>query len=120
MLGYSEEELLQFDFISLVHPEDREANLIEIGRLVAQEIPDFEILNRYVGKGGQRIWVHKHISLIRDETGRPTNIVALVTDMTERKEAEEQIKLLLREVNHRAKNMLALVQAVAHNHRSHS
>ena len=113
MLGYSEEELLQFDFISLVHPEDREANLIEIGRLVAQEIPDFEILNRYVGKGGQRIWVHKHISLIRDETGRPTNIVALVTDMTERKEAEEQIKLLLREVNHRAKNMLALVQAVA-------
>jgi len=50
---------------------------------------------------------------MRDETGRPTNIVALVTDMTERKEAEEQIRLLLREVNHRAKNMLALVQAVA-------
>ncbi len=113
MLGYSEEELLQLDLVSLVHPEDREANMIEIRRLVAQEIPDFEILNRYVGKGGQRIWVHKHVSLIRDETGRPTNIVALVTDMTERKEAEEQIRLLLREVNHRAKNMLALVQAVA-------
>ena len=113
MLGYSEEELRQLDFISLVHPEDRQANVIEIRRLVSQEIPDFEILNRYVGKGGQLIWVHKHISLIRDETGRPTNIVALVTDMTERKLAEEQIRLLLREVNHRAKNMLALIQAVA-------
>ena len=113
MLGYSEEELLRRDFIGLVHPEDREANMIGIRRLVAQEMPDFEILNRYVGKGGQLLWVHKHVSLMRDEAGRPTNIVALAADMTERKEAEEHIKLLLREVNHRAKNMLALVQAVA-------
>ena len=113
MLGFSEEELLTLNFASLVHSEDRDADAKEIKSLVAQEIPEFEILNRSVGKGGQIIWVHKHVSLIRDETGRPTNLVALVTDMTERKEAEEQIKLLLREVNHRAKNMLALVQAVA-------
>src|SRR5208337_1661953 len=48
-----------------------------------------------------------------DAAGRPTNIIVLVTDITERKRYEEQIRLLLHEVNHRAKNMLALVQAVA-------
>ncbi|MBI4723893.1 MAG: PAS domain S-box protein [Rhodomicrobium sp.] len=36
-----------------------------------------------------------------------------VRDITERKHHEEKIQLLLREVNHRAKNMLALVQAIA-------
>ena len=70
-------------------------------------------MNRYVGKGGKPIWVHKHVSLIRDDAGRPTGIVALLTDMTERKRHEERIRLLMREVNHRSKNMLAVVQSVA-------
>ena len=38
---------------------------------------------------------------------------ALITDITQRREAEEHTQELLREVNHRAKNMLAVVQAVA-------
>ena len=33
--------------------------------------------------------------------------------MTERKVHEEQVNLLMREVNHRAKNMLSVVQAIA-------
>ena len=37
----------------------------------------------------------------------------IIRDVTERKRHEEQIRLLMSEVNHRAKNMLALVQAVA-------
>ena len=113
MLGYSEDELREHDFASLIHPEDHDTALVEIRRLIAQEIPSFEIVNRYVGKGGKPIWVHKHVSLIRDDAGRPTGIVALLTDMTERKRHEERIRLLMREVNHRSKNMLAVVQSVA-------
>ncbi len=39
--------------------------------------------------------------------------MAALLDITERKHQEERIKLLLGEVNHRAKNMLAVVQSVA-------
>ena len=113
MLGYSEDELRELDFLSLVHPEDRAANSAEIKRLAAKEIPSLEIFNRYVGKSGKPIWVHKHVSLVRDAAGVPISIVALVTDMTERKRYEEHIRLLMREMNHRSKNMLAVVQAVA-------
>lgn len=38
--------------------------------------------------------------------------VGIVRDITERKKAEEQIKLLMHEVNHRSKNLLSVVQAV--------
>ena len=113
LLGYSEAELRALNFPELVHPDDRETNMIEIRRLVADVIPSFEVFNRYISKDGGIIWVHKHVSLLRDASGKPTNIVALVTDMTGRKRREDQINLLLREVNHRAKNMLALVQAIA-------
>ncbi len=113
MLGYSPEELRRLHFPQLVHPEDIRANMAEIRRLLAQEIPSFEIVNRYLTKNGAAIWVHKHVSLLKDAEGEPTNIVALITDVTERKLYEEHIELLLHEVNHRSKNLLAVVQAVA-------
>jgi PAS domain S-box-containing protein len=46
---------------------------------------------------------------------RPSaSVIGTVADITERKEREEQVQLLMREVNHRAKNMLSVVDAIAH------
>ena len=42
-----------------------------------------------------------------------TLVVASVVDITERRQREDQIKLLMREVNHRSKNMLGVVQSIA-------
>ncbi len=49
---------------------------------------------------------------VRDSEGQISKLVATVRDITEAKEAEEQIKLLMHEVNHRSKNLFAVVQAV--------
>lgn len=113
ILGYSIAELRHLSFTTLVHPDDRPANLNEMARLVRREIPYFEIFNRSIHKSGRVVWVHKFVLLLQDRHGRAINIVALVTDMTERKRQEEQIRLLMREVNHRSKNLLAVVQSVA-------
>jgi PAS domain S-box-containing protein len=113
MLGYSENELRQLAFLSHVHPEDREANAVQCERLLAQEIPSIEVVSRYIRKDGKPIWVHKFVSLLRDAAGRPTSILILATDMTESKHQEDQIRFLMSEVNHRSKNLLTLVQAVA-------
>lgn len=45
--------------------------------------------------------------------GRPVRMIGLAADITARRLAEEQVRLLSREVNHRAKNLLAVVQTVA-------
>ncbi len=113
MLGYTEAELRELTIADIQHPDDCDANLENVRRLVTEKVPSFEIASRYLNKDGKTIWVHKRVSLLRDGAGKPTSIIALVTDITERKRHEEQIGLLLREVNHRAKNMLALVQAIA-------
>ncbi|MGJ3230603.1 MAG: PAS domain-containing protein [Oceanicaulis sp.] len=48
-----------------------------------------------------------------DANGAVRRVIASAVDITERKQAAERIELLLQEVNHRSKNMLGLVQAVA-------
>jgi len=113
MLGYTAGEAENLNFRELVHPEDAEANKAQLCRLVKQKVPSFEIVNRYIAKSGNPIWVHKHVSLLKNAEGKPANVVVLVTDVTGRKRYEEHIELLLHEVNHRSKNLLALVQAVA-------
>lgn len=49
----------------------------------------------------------------RDADGSVVGVVAAVFDITDRKQAEEHIRLLLSEVNHRSKNMLSVVAAIA-------
>ncbi len=113
MLGYTEAELQNLICASLVHPEDGGVNMTQQSRLIAGEIASFELLSRYVTKRGDLIWGHRHVTLLRDASGNPRNVIALVTDMTDRKRQEEQIELLMREVNHRSKNMLTVVHAIA-------
>ncbi len=91
LLGYAEEELCHVEVASLIHPEDRDANMAEIRRLQSGDLPFFEIENRYVRKDGQSIWVRKFVSVLPDEPGKPARLMALVTDITERKRAEEEL-----------------------------
>jgi len=49
----------------------------------------------------------------RDEAGKPLLIIGVNFDISEQKSAEERQRLLLRELNHRVKNTLATVQALA-------
>ena len=54
------------------------------------------------------------IEAVKDDEGNIIGAVNCFQDITERKRAEEYEKILSREVDHRAKNLLALVQATVH------
>jgi PAS domain S-box-containing protein len=90
MLGYDHDELLSRSFLEIVHPDDREANLAQIRRLRSGVVPSFEIENRYRRADGSSIWVHKHVSVVPDAAGRPEHFMAIVTDITERRLADER------------------------------
>jgi PAS domain S-box-containing protein len=112
-LGYSEAELIARTLLDITHPDDRDLSR-ELGRrLVAGESDVFDVEKRYVRKDGKLVWARTTVNLIRDASGRPWLNTAVVQDITARKEREEKVHLLLREVNHRAKNMLSVVHAIA-------
>ncbi|MGC2157903.1 MAG: HWE histidine kinase domain-containing protein [Pseudolabrys sp.] len=58
-------------------------------------------------------WHDLHIEPLRNETGDVVGLTCASVDVTERKEGEAHLRLLLRELTHRSKNLLAVIQAMA-------
>lgn len=95
VLGYSEEELLQKSFAEFTHPDDLEKSRDRVWRLMAEDGPDAESLEkRYLRKDGREVWVISVVSLVRSASGEPSHFITQVQDITERKLAEERLRVL--------------------------
>jgi PAS domain S-box-containing protein len=107
------------DLIKRVHPAD-----VEGFRANRQEALDPANPKPYVDheyrvrrRDGRVRWVEGHGLAYFAGTGAERRVVSFggtVQDITERKEREEKEQLLMREINHRAKNMLSVVDSIAH------
>jgi PAS domain S-box-containing protein len=58
-------------------------------------------------------WNDLHIEPLRNEAGDIVGLTCASVDVTERKEGEAHLRLLMRELTHRSKNLLAVIQAMA-------
>jgi two-component system sensor histidine kinase UhpB len=94
ILGYTAEELSRLTVQDVTHPEDREASLEQVRRVLAGGNPTFEIEKRYVRKDGSVVWGQTTVSLIRGLDGRPKYFIPVIQDVTERKRAEGAMRLL--------------------------
>jgi two-component system cell cycle sensor histidine kinase/response regulator CckA len=107
MLGYSQTELRGKNFLDLTHPDDREASLTALRRLLAGEISSWlKKEKRYIRKGGGTVWVRLFISLVRDQHNQPQYFISVLEDITEQKLIEERLRASearLREAQHLAK-----------------
>lgn len=66
-----------------------------------------------VEENGIKRWYDIHIEPLRDLSGTTVGLTGAVVDVTERKENEQHLRLLMRELTHRSKNLLAVIQAMA-------
>ncbi len=112
-VGYSEAELLARTVYDITHPDDRGIDREPLRRMVAGELAGFDLEKRYIRKDGNVVWARGTVNVIR-VPGRPLRNTGVILDITERKEREEREHLLMREMNHRAKNMLSVVDSIAH------
>jgi PAS domain S-box-containing protein len=67
----------------------------------------------HIEAGGASRWYDFHIEPMRDVSGALIGLTGAAVDITERKEGEEHLRLLMRELTHRSKNLLAVIQAMA-------
>ncbi|HYC04903.1 MAG TPA: response regulator [Azospirillaceae bacterium] len=112
LVGRSREELMGLTVWDITHPADVERNnVLFAGTLQEGGTGSFEIEKRYVRPDGEDVWVHNTVNLIR-ENGSPKAVLAVTLDIRDRRASEERQRLLARELDHRAKNMLAVVQAM--------
>jgi PAS domain S-box-containing protein len=70
--------------------------------------------------GGSVRWYDFHIDALRDVEGAIVGLTGAAVDITERKESEAHLRLLMRELTHRSKNLLAVIQAMARQTAKHA
>jgi two-component sensor histidine kinase len=66
-----------------------------------------------IGEGVARRWFDLHLEPLRNVTGKIVGLIGAAVDNTARKEGEVHLRLLMRELTHRSKNLLAVIQAMA-------
>ncbi|MEZ5276346.1 MAG: PAS domain S-box protein [Opitutaceae bacterium] len=88
--GYEVDELLsgRVSYTSIMHPEDRERVAREVHQFARRGIRDYGQHYRLVTRSGEIRWVDDRTILRVDESGRVTHHQGIITDVTERKEAE--------------------------------
>lgn len=98
-------------FQDAIHPEDRQRLRQTLAGL-SPERGSCDCEARVVRPDGEIRWCRIAVAASHDDAGRLTRMSGVTTDITERKEAETRQVLLAREVDHRARNALAVVQAI--------
>jgi PAS domain S-box-containing protein len=87
--GYSAKELLTKTYIGLTHPQDRARDMSEFTRVLRDKADSWSIEKRCVRKDGSVIWVGVDGAVLRDDTGRVVRIMAMISDLTASKQAEQ-------------------------------
>jgi PAS domain S-box-containing protein len=111
LFGYTAAEVIGEPIIILI-PADRQHEeptiLARIRR--GERIDHYETVRRR--KDGSLMEVSLTVSPVRDLLGKVIGASKIARDITERRRAEEQQNLLLREMNHRIKNLFALCGSI--------
>lgn len=120
MLGYSAPELLATNFEAITHPQDRPSTSSSATSAIAT--PSFlrcTLKKRYLSKSGAYVWAEVTLSPVQDNDGNLICISAIVQDISQRRQSEEQLReslqekeILLAEIHHRVKNNLQIISSL--------
>ncbi len=112
LFGYTAEEVIGKS-VTILIPEDRMNEEPEILDRIrrGERVDHYDTVRRC--KDGSLIDISLTVSPLKGADGRIIGASKIARDITERKRAQEQQKLLVNEMKHRIKNSLATVQAIA-------
>ena len=112
ILGRPPETAREHTIASVTHPDDVAESEARFASALAGG-SSYVIEKRYQRPDGEVVWTVSHVTRLVDAEGVPS-FFTVTTDVTERKEQDRIRAWLLAELNHRVKNNLSTVQALAH------
>lgn len=89
--GKNEDELIGFDWPDILHPDDRPEVLIQWARCIASG-GEFAREVRIKKPDGETVWGFIRAVGLRDDSGNVTGYIGTVTDVTEHRRVEEELR----------------------------
>jgi len=90
-LGYTREELTRLTWTEMTYAEDMEPDLQQFNRMLAGEINSYAMDKRFIHKDGHLVYTRLAVSHVRRPDGTVDYVVAMVEDITTRKQAEAEL-----------------------------
>ena len=112
LLGYSAEELRHRVVADFMHPDDLQSVWEMYQELVTGQRDYFALEKPFYRKDGQSVWTNLTVSLVRDPENRPQLQIAMMQDVTPRKQAEETVKRLNADLERRVLERTAQLSAL--------
>jgi PAS domain S-box-containing protein len=100
------------EWMRRAHPEDLARKLEAESKAIRERGGEYSVEYRIVRHGEVR-WIESRSFISYDNDGSPQRVIGVNIDITERKRAEQHQSVLVAELDHRVKNVLATVSAVA-------
>lgn len=120
ILGFGPKRTLNAaQFLARIHPDDR-ARFKASVEGVSADSPSYSVDFRFIRPDGREVWLTEIARAEFDTAGRFVHLKGLTRDITRRKQSEKRQDLLIAELDHRVKNVLARVAAVAMHTRQRS
>jgi two-component sensor histidine kinase/PAS domain-containing protein len=111
MLGLEVDEIVGRTDDDILPPESRKEIVALKRRALDSGLPsDAEVS---IGTGAAALCYDFHVEPLLDAAGAVVGVTCAAVDITERRRGEDHLRLLLRELTHRSKNLLAVIQAMA-------
>lgn len=110
ILGYTPDELKNLTFQDITHPADLDQDLGLVNQLVRGEASQYQLEKRYRRKDGGIVWVNLTVSLVRDGEGVPQYFVSVIEDIDARKQAQNSLLALRRDLEQRVAQRTASLQ----------
>lgn len=112
MLGYTKEELRQKTWIQLTHPDDLPLDLQHFQQVLNGEKEGYSIYKRFLRKDQEIIWTQLSVKCIRHADGNIDYFVAVLFDISERIQAEEEIRHLNETLEKKVEERTAQLKAL--------
>ncbi len=93
LVGFTPEELSEMTILDVTHEEDREVTRQLRAELAESRRHDARVEKRYRRKDGGVIWIRLTASPLPGPDGSPAMIMAVIDDITDRKQAEDEVRL---------------------------
>jgi diguanylate cyclase (GGDEF)-like protein/PAS domain S-box-containing protein len=90
--GHTEEALKATTLRTMTHPDDVDLDAQSLQRLLAGQIPSYQVEKRYRHAWGHHVWVLVTVSIVHDEDRDPLYVVTQVQDISERKELARRLE----------------------------
>ena len=95
MFGYSQQELSCMTWAELTHPDDLAADVAQFNKVLAGEIDTYSMEKRFIRENGSIFWTTLSVSCVRKPDGSVDYTVALLQNITIRKQLEEEREKLI-------------------------